>query len=208
MLSCPLKYFVMTGLSRFFLPSWGEYTILGKSMVIFFVGSERRNGRSAMTGKTKTVATNRKARRDFHILESMEAGIELRGSEVKSLRQGRANLRDSYARVEGGQLFLYNMHISPYEQSGPYRPDPRRRRRLLMHRREIKRLVGKTAERGLTIIPLQIYFSGAIAKVELALGRGKRDYDRREDIYKRETDRAIQRAMKDRVLGRDRKSRK
>jgi SsrA-binding protein len=164
--------------------------------------------RRDLQGQTKTIASNRKARRDYHILETMEAGIELRGSEVKSLRRGRANLRDSYALVAGGELYLYNMHISPYEKSGPFHPDPRRPRKLLMHKREIKRLLGKTAERGLTLIPLRLYFSGAIAKVELALGRGKREYDRREDIYKRETDRAIQRAVKDRVLGRDRGGRK
>ncbi len=154
------------------------------------------------------IAANRKARHDYHILETIEAGIELRGSEVKSLRQGQANLRDSYARVDHGELFLFNVHISPYEQGGHFNPDPRRPRKLLVHKREIKRLIGQTTEKGLTLIPLRLYFSGGIAKVELALGRGKREYDRREDIYKRETDRAIRRAMKDRVLGRDRGGRK
>jgi SsrA-binding protein len=154
--------------------------------------------------KVKTVATNRKARHDYFIIETMEAGIVLHGSEVKSLRMGQANLRDSYARVDRGELFLFNMHISPYEQGSHFNPDPRRPRKLLMHRREIKRLVGKTTERGLTLVPLQLYFSEGKAKVELALGRGKRDYDRRDDIERREADRAVQRAMKDRVLGRER----
>jgi len=165
-------------------------------------------GREQTSEKRKTIATNRKARRDYHILETMEAGIVLHGSEVKSLRQGRANLRDSYAQVEGGELYLYHLHISPYEQSSSFGPDPRRRRKLLMHRREIKRLLGKTAQKGFTLVPLTLYFSGPIAKVELALGRGKRDYDRRQDITKRETDRAIERAVKDRVLGRDQSGRK
>jgi len=168
-------------------------------------GSQKGGGASE---KRKTIATNRKARHDYHILETMEAGIVLHGSEVKSLRQGRANLRDSYAQVEDGELYLCNVHISPYEQSSSFGPDPRRRRKLLMHRREIKRLLGKTAQRGFTLVPLRLYFSGPNAKVELALGRGKRDYDRRQDITKRETDRAIQRAVKDRVLGRDRGGRK
>ena len=158
--------------------------------------------------RQKTIATNRKARHDYHVLETMEAGVVLHGSEVKSLRRGRANLRDSYALVEDGELYLCNMHISPYEQSGAFGPDPRRRRKLLMHRREIKRLLGKTAQRGFTLIPLRLYFSGPHVKVELALGRGKRDYDRRQDITKREPDRAIQRAVKDRVLGRNQDRRK
>jgi len=150
----------------------------------------------------KIVATNRKARHDYHIVESMEAGIELHGSEVKSLRLGRANLRDSFARVERGELFLYNMHISPYEKGGHFNPDPTRTRKLLMHRREIKRLVGKTTEKGFTLVPLRLYFTGGKAKVELALARGKRTYDKRADIEKREAERAIQRALKDRTLGR------
>jgi len=108
--------------------------------------------------ETKTVATNRKARHDYHILETLEAGIELRGSEVKSLREAKASLRDAFARVERGELLIYNMHISPYEKGGHFNPDPRRTRRLLVHRREIKKLLGKTAERGLTLVPLRLYF--------------------------------------------------
>jgi len=152
--------------------------------------------------ETKTVATNRKARHDYHIVETMEAGIELRGSEVKSLRMGRASLRDSFARVERGELFLYNMHVSPYEKGGHFNPDPRRVRKLLMHQREIKKLLGKTTEKGFTLVPLRLYFSRGKAKVELALARGKRSYDKRADIEKREAERAIRRALKDRTLGR------
>ena len=154
--------------------------------------------------ETKTVATNRKARHDYHILETMEAGIELHGSEVKSLRVGKASLRDAFARVERGELFLYNVHISPYEKGGHFNPDPKRTRKLLMHKREIKRLLGKIAEKGLTLIPLRIYFLRGKAKVELALARGKRSYDKRADIERREAERAIQRALKDRSLGRSR----
>jgi SsrA-binding protein len=150
----------------------------------------------------KTVATNRKARHEYHILETMEAGIELRGSEVKSLRVGKASLRDAFARVERGELLLYNMHISPYEKGGHFNPDPKRTRKLLVHKREIKKLLGKTAERGLTLVPLRLYFIRGKAKVELALARGKRTYDKRADIERREAERALQRALKDRALGR------
>jgi SsrA-binding protein len=132
----------------------------------------------------------------------MEAGIELHGSEVKSLRVGKASLRDAFARVERGELLIYNMHISPYEKGGPFNPDPRRTRRLLVHKREIKRLLGKTAERGLTLVPLRLYFTRGKAKVELALARGKRTYDKRAAIERREAERALQRALKDRTLGR------
>jgi SsrA-binding protein len=152
----------------------------------------------------KVVATNRKARHDYHISETMEAGIALRGSEVKSLRQGRASLRDSFARVDRGELFLHNMHITPYEKSAHFHPDPRRTRKLLMHRREIKRLQGATNEKGFTLVPLRVYFSRGKAKVELGLGRGKRSYDKRADLERREVERDLQRALKDRTLGRKR----
>jgi SsrA-binding protein len=152
--------------------------------------------------RSLTVATNRKARHDYHILETLEAGIALHGSEVKSLRLGRGSLRDSYARVDRDELFLYNMHISPYDQGSHFKPDPKRTRKLLMHKREIRRLAGKTTERGLTLVPLRLYFARGKAKVELALGRGKRAYDRRDDIQRREADRAVQRALKDRTLAR------
>ncbi len=142
------------------------------------------------------IITNRKARRDYQILETYEAGMVLEGTEVKSLRQGRANLKDSFARVEKGEVFLHNMHISPYPNASHFNHDPDRRRKLLLHRWEIKRLLGKTAERGLTLIPLKLYFKGKVAKVELGLCKGKRLYDKRKDIAEREAKRDLERRLK------------
>ncbi|MBN1351333.1 SsrA-binding protein SmpB [candidate division KSB1 bacterium] len=144
----------------------------------------------------KIITTNRKARHDYHIVETLEAGIVLQGTEVKSLRDGRANLKDSYAAIKSGEIFLYGMHISPYDFGNIYNHDPIRTRKLLMHKKEIKRLIGKTEERGMTLIPLKLYFSRGRAKVELGLAKGKRLYDRRADIAKRDADREIDRAMK------------
>lgn len=142
------------------------------------------------------VATNREARHNYHILESVEAGIELKGAEVKSLREHRANLKDSFARVEENELYLYNMHISPYPQAGKFNPDPKRRRKLLLHKSEIKRLLGKLTQKGLTLIPLKLYFKRGIAKVELALAKGKKLYDKREAIRRREAERELRRALR------------
>jgi len=150
------------------------------------------------------IATNRKARHDYHILQTIEAGIVLTGTEVKSLRLGRANLKDSYARVEGGELFLYNMHISPYEQGNRYNPDPKRRRKLLLHSYEIRRLVGKVQEKGLTLVPLKLYFNRGNAKVELALARGKKEYDKRRAIAERDARREMERGFKERYERYDR----
>lgn len=144
----------------------------------------------------KIITTNRKARHDYHILETMEAGIVLKGTEVKSLRAGRANLKDSYATVKDEELFLYGMHISPYDFGNIYNHEPTRTRKLLMHKKEIKRLIGKIEERGMTLVPLKLYFSKGRAKVELGLAKGKRQYDRRADIAKRDADREIKRALK------------
>lgn len=144
----------------------------------------------------KNIATNRKALRDYEIIEKREAGIELLGTEVKSLRAGKINISDSYAVVENGQVFLINLHISPYESSGVESHDPYRRRRLLLHRREIRRLFGATAEKGLTLIPLRFYFKGPYVKVELATARGRRKYDKRDIIAKKEAKRAIERAQR------------
>jgi SsrA-binding protein len=148
---------------------------------------------------SKTLATNRKARYDYHIEESYEVGIALLGSEVKSIRQGRANLRDSYAAFEGSELLLHNCHISPYEQAGQFNPDPLRPRKLLMHRAEIERLRGKVEQKGLTLVPLSLYLKGPHVKVNLALARGKKEYDRREDIQKREADREVARVSRGRA---------
>jgi len=146
----------------------------------------------------KTVTENRKARHEYHIIETFEAGLALTGTEVKSLRAGRANLQDSFARVENAELLLYNMHISPYDQGNQFNHEPKRTRKLLMHKVEILRLLGKTREKGLALIPLKIYFKNGIAKVELALARGKKLYDRRDDIAARDARREMDRAIKER----------
>jgi len=147
----------------------------------------------------KVVTENRKARHEYHIIETFEAGLVLTGTEVKSLRAGRANLQDSFARVENAELLLYNMHISPYDQGNQFNHEPKRTRKLLMHKAEILRLVGKTREKGLALVPLKVYFKRGIAKVELALARGKKMYDRREDIAARDARREIDRAIKERL---------
>ncbi len=146
-----------------------------------------------------TVAVNRRAHHDYHIEETFEAGLVLTGSEIKSVRAGRVNLRGSYARPKEEQIFLYETHISPYEQSGNYfNHDPMRPRRLLLRKKEIKRLLGLVRQKGLTLVPLRIYFKGPWAKLELAVGRGKKVFDKREDIAKRDAQRDIERAMKSR----------
>lgn len=148
--------------------------------------------------KGKVIIDNRKARHDFHILETFEAGVELKGTEVKSLRQGKANLKDSYAQVDSGELFLLNMHISPYEQGNRFNVDPLRRRKLLMHKREIMRLLGKTKEEGLTLVPLKAYLSRGRVKIELALAKGKKLFDKREAAAEKTAKREIDKAMKER----------
>lgn len=143
----------------------------------------------------KVVANNRKARHLYHILETLEAGLVLTGTEVKSLRNGRANLGDAYATVENGEVWLRNLHISPYEQGNQFNHEPLRKRKLLLHRRDIRRLIGKTREKGLTMVPLRLYFRDGWAKVELALVRGKKSHDKREDIAKRDAERDMARAL-------------
>jgi len=144
----------------------------------------------------KIVTQNRKARHDYHIMETWEAGMVLQGTEVKSLRNGKANLKDSYARVEQGEVFLYNCHIAPYEKGTYANHDPERKRKLLLNRQEIRKLTGKVEEKGLTLIALKIYFKRGVAKVELGLARGKKLYDRRADIAKRDIQRDMERALK------------
>jgi SsrA-binding protein len=149
--------------------------------------------------KEKVVAINRKARYDYHIIETFEAGIVLKGTEVKSLRAGQADLKDSYARGEDKELFLYNMHISPFEKGNRFNQDPKRTRKLLMHRREILRLLSRAREKGLALIPVRIYFNErGRAKVELALARGKRSYDKRKDIAERDAQREMERITRSR----------
>ncbi len=142
----------------------------------------------------KIVATNRRARHDYEITERFEAGIALTGSEVKSLRGGRASLAEAFARVRDGEVWLENMHIPPYEQGEKRGYDPKRDRKLLLHRAEIRRLIGKTAERGLALVPLRVYFSHGLAKVELGLGRGRRQFEKRQAIAEREHRREMERA--------------
>lgn len=149
-----------------------------------------------------TVAENRKARYDYEIEERYEAGIVLTGSEIKSVRGGKVNLRGSYARVVNGEVLLYDAHISPYEQSGKYfNHNPTRPRKLLLHRREISRLLGQIREKGLTLVPLRVYFKDRRAKVEIGVARGKKLYDKRQDVAKRDAQRDIERAIKSQRRG-------
>lgn len=145
----------------------------------------------------KVVATNKKAFHDYFIEETYEAGIVLTGTEIKSLRLGRANLKDSFARISGGEVFLHNMHISPFDQGNRFNHEPTRARKLLLHRVEISKLIGLTKERGYALVPLKIYLKGGFAKVELALAKGKKSYDKRETIARRDADREIARALRE-----------
>lgn len=150
---------------------------------------------------TKSI-NNRKARRDYAILESLECGVELRGSEVKSIRQGKMNIDDSFARVEKGEIVLHNAHISPYEQASYMNVEPTRPRKLLLHKKQIAKLIAKLTQRGLTLIPLKVYFNaGGYVKVELAVGVGKKLFDKREDVKRRELDRALHRTLRTRNRG-------
>ncbi len=146
-----------------------------------------------------SIATNRKARRDFTILETIECGIELKGSEVKSLRLGKMNLEDSFARIENNEVILYNTHISPYLEASYLNVEPKRTRRLLLRKNQIRKLYGQVSQRGFTLVPLKAYFNDrGFAKIELALCKGKRTYDRRQDMKRRETELEMRRAMKSR----------
>jgi SsrA-binding protein len=146
---------------------------------------------------SKPISTNRKAYRDYEVLESLECGVELKGPEVKSLRAGKINLDDSFARFEEQEIFLYNAHISHYTEASYLNVDPDRPRKLLLHKNQITRIIGKLAQKGLTLIPLKIYFNDrGFVKLELALCRGKKLYDKRESIKRRETDREMRREIK------------
>ncbi len=142
----------------------------------------------------RVVATNRRARFDYQITETFEAGIVLSGSEVKSLRGGHVSLSEAFARVDGSEVWLENMHVAPYEQGEKRGYDPRRRRKLLLHRKEIDRLIGVTAEKGLTLVPMQVYFVHGLAKVRLGVGRGKQRFEKREAVIEREARREMERA--------------
>lgn len=157
-----------------------------------------RSGKGAAKEGRRLVCQNKKAYHDYEVLETFEAGMMLLGTEVKSLRDGRANLKDSYAKVRKGEVFLYGLHISPYTHASYENHEPERVRKLLLHNFEIKRIMGRTQERGFALIPLKIYFSRGLAKVELALARGKKAYDKRESIKRKEENRELDRMRKQR----------
>lgn len=144
----------------------------------------------------KVLAQNRKARHDYTIIDTIEAGIVLKGTEIKSIRAGRINLKDGYATIRNGEIYLQNVHISPYEQGNNFNHDPVRTRKLLMHKRQIARLIGETKTSGVTLIPLKVYIKDGYAKVLIGLAKGKKKYDKREDLKRKDQQREIQRAMK------------
>ncbi len=151
----------------------------------------------AITRGEKLVAQNKKAFHDYHIEDRYEAGIVLTGTEIKAIRGGKVNMRDSFAQIRRGEAFLHNMHISPYEQGNRYNHEPLRTRKLLLNRGEISRLIGMIKEKGYTLVPLKVYLKNGLAKVEIALAKGKKDYDKRETIKQRDAKREIQKAIKE-----------
>ena len=153
--------------------------------------------------ETKIIAENRKARHDYFVIETYEAGVELFGTEVKALRAGGVNLKDSYCDLDDGELFALGVHISPYEKGNIFNKDPLRPKKLLMHKREIMKLMGLVSREGYTLVPLSLYFKGSLVKMAIGLCKGKKLYDKREDIAKRDADRVIERQMKDRRGGSD-----
>lgn len=155
-------------------------------------------GNTLPKGEGKLIAQNRKANHDYFIEDTFEAGIVLQGTEIKSIRAGRINLKDSFARIHQGEIYLHNCHISPYEQGNRYNHEPLRTRKLLLHRREINRLTGVMKEQGYTIVPLKVYLKNGYAKILLGLGKGKKQYDKREDLKRKEAKRDIERAFRER----------
>lgn len=149
----------------------------------------------------KLIANNKKARHDYFLEETFEAGVELHGTEVKSLRQGNCSIKEAFVHIENGEVIIYGMHISPYEKGNIFNKDPMRPKRLLMHKKEISRLLGKIKEKGYTLVPVQVYFKGSLVKVEIALARGKKLYDKRQDIAKKDVRREAERDFKVRNLG-------
>ena len=153
-----------------------------------------------MKKENKTICTNKKAFHDYFIEEKYEAGISLAGTEVKSLRQGKCSIKESFIRIEKGEVFIYGMHISPYEKGNIFNKDPLRVKKLLLHKYEINKMAGKIAEKGYTLVPLQVYFRGSLVKVELGLARGKKLYDKRQDIAKKDQKREAEKEFKIRNL--------
>ena len=146
----------------------------------------------------KNIAENRKAFHDYHILETFEAGVQLQGTEVKAIREGNVNLRDSYAQVLEGEVWVYNIHIRPYSHRGYADHEPTRKRKLLLHRQEIRKLIGRTVERGMTLVPTRLYFKDGRIKVAIGLAKGKKEHDKRETVKRREADRETRAAVKER----------
>lgn len=146
----------------------------------------------------KSIAENRKAFHDYHILETFEAGVALLGTEVKAIREGNVNLRDSYASVDGGEVWIHNVHINPYSHRGYADHEPTRKRKLLLHRQEIRKLIGRTVERGMTLVPTRMYFKNGHVKIAIGLAKGKQEHDKRETVKKREADRETRAAVKER----------
>lgn len=154
-------------------------------------------GNQMPKGEGKLLAQNRKARHDYSIIDTMEAGIVLQGTEIKSIRNGRINLKDGFARVRNGEVYLLNVHISPYEQGNIFNHDPLRTRKLLLHKKQIAKLINETKNTGITLIPLKVYIRNGYAKVLIGLAKGKKQYDKREDLKRKEIDRQISRTLKD-----------
>lgn len=149
---------------------------------------------------TKLIANNKKAYHDFFILDTYEAGIALHGTEVKSLRMGKCSIKESFIRIENGEIFIYGMHVSPYEKGNIFNKDPLRVKKLLLHKSEINKMLGKVKEKGMSVVPLKVYFKGSLVKVEIGLAKGKKLYDKRDDIAKKDQQREAQRDFKVRNL--------
>lgn len=149
----------------------------------------------------KLIANNKKAYHDFFLEERYEAGIELHGTEVKSMRTGKCSIKEAFIRIENGEVIIYGMHVSPYEKGNIFNRDPLRPKKLLMHKSEIRKLVGKIAEKGYTLVPVEVYFKGSLVKVDIALAKGKKQYDKRQDIAKKDAKREVERDFKIRNLG-------
>jgi SsrA-binding protein len=162
------------------------------------VNAKDQRGKDDRKKAERIIADNRKAHHDFHLIETFEAGVALVGTEVKAIREGRVNLRDSFARVDGGDIYVHNVHIGAYSSRGYADHEPLRPRKLLLHRQEIQKLIGKTTERGMTMVPVRMYFKNGRVKIAISLAKGKKDYDRRETIKRREIDRETRAAVKER----------
>lgn len=173
-------------------------TVLHDGIMKTEFGRERGKG---VMAEGKLIANNKKAYHDYFILEKYEAGIVLHGTEVKSLRMGKCSIKEAFIRIENGEMFIYGMHISPYEKGNIFNKDPLRVRKLLLHKKEIDKIFGKMKEKGITVVPLRVYFSGSLVKMEIGLAKGKKLYDKRDDIAKKDQRREAQRDFKVRNLG-------